>query len=347
MRVTLHKFAELTGNQIELWNSLLLYATACPSPFLSYGFCRVVNQVRGGVRVLQFQGNDGKAGFLPFQLRNGRTLFGHAEKVGGAMSDYFGVIGNVSAPLKPDRLLHAARLSSLRFDHAVAEMCPFDFDEREKMSGVRVHVDSYSRYLEVLQRGDRDFLKTVTRSERRLVSEVGEVSFDWQSTCPLEELERLIAVKREQYRRTGVADVFAASWRRSVLQQLVRQTEDTNCRPILSTLYSGGKWIAANLSLGCGSVLHIWFPAYDPGFRRFGPGHILFLKLIECGVLHGFRTFDFGQGQADYKKKYQGQSYTLWKGALTQNSFAGLSERALQSLEWRLRKINSVFAGCD
>lgn len=336
MHVTRYDISSLSDAQIALWDKLLLNSEVS-SPFLSYGFCRAVDDVRGGVRVLHLHDHESEA-FLPYQIRRGRGLLGHAEKVGGTMSDWFGAAGRVVSRIDSARLLDGAGLSSLRFDHACEPMCPFAIEEPEKQTGVRVRAQDFERFLADRQAVDKYFLKSVSRAEKQLSRDVGEICFRWHSDNQSRDLNRLIVEKREQYRRSNRTGGLDAAWQLQLLHTLVSNTSSSNCRAVLSTLHCGSGWIASNLSLACGNLLHIWFPVYDPTFRRYGPGHILFLKIIESGIHKGYTIFDFGQGEAAYKKKYGGEIYVLWKGAITGNSVMGYAERVLQSLEWRISR---------
>jgi CelD/BcsL family acetyltransferase involved in cellulose biosynthesis len=338
MHTELHSIDALSGEQIELWNRLLASNLAVRSPFLSYDFCRAVHDLRGGVRVLVIRDDLNGTGFLPFQLRKGRGLLQHAEKVGGSLSDYFGIVGSLRGELNADDLLRDAHLSALRFDHAVQEMCQFPFQEAERTAGIRVHVEKPEEYFEALAAGDKFFVRTVSRSERRIGEEIGNLDFQLHTSNPAATLDHLIAAKREQYRRTGVKDGLKEEWRRRFLHRLLDEPKTSGCRPLLSTLHCGGKWVASSLNLLCNDTLHIWYPVYDTEYRRYGPGHLLFFKIIAQGTAQGIRVFDFGEGEARYKEKYRGENYELWKGVIRRGTFGGYSERILQSLSWRIDK---------
>ncbi len=328
----------LTAHQVEAWNELL-GTSPVRSPFLSHTFCRLVHDARGGGRVLQLKEDNGALGFLPFQMRKGRDLLGHGEKVGGGLSDMFGIVGAPHADLDARDLLRAANLSSLRFDHAVEQLCPFAFGDREETSGVRAHVEEFSPFLERLAQADREFVGMVGAGERRLAKKFGAIRFEWHAADAAAELDRLIEVKREQYLKTGYKDGLEEAWKRTLLHALLAQ-DSRCCRPVLSTLYAGDNWVSSHFGLTCGDTFHVWFPAYDPKFGRYGPGHMLLFKILEHGTREGYRWFDFGQGEATYKARYQGESYKLWKGSIRQRSLLGYSERVLQSLEWRIRGRN-------
>src|SRR5580698_3590872 len=205
MPITVHTIETLAASQIEKWNELLLSASPVRSGFLSHAFCRAVNDVRGGVNVMHIREEGGGEGFLPFQVRSGRSVFGHAENVGAGMSDFFGAVGNLQRDIDANELLRAAGISALRFDHAVKSLCPFPFEDAESARGARIHAKDFTEFKNRLLGTNKDFVKSVLNRERRLASEVGPIEFSWKSTDP-KALDQLIAAKRGQYRRTGVPD---------------------------------------------------------------------------------------------------------------------------------------------
>jgi CelD/BcsL family acetyltransferase involved in cellulose biosynthesis len=340
MRITASPIELLSHAHVERWNALLAAMPQPRSAFLSHTFCRVVNKVRGGVLVVHFESENGEEGFLPLQIRKGRSLLGHAEKVAGGMSDFFGVVGNLRSRVDPDALLRAANLSSLRFDHGVKDTLPFAFDDSEESQGARLTVDDFQQFKVDLTASNKKFVASVSSRERRLQSELGEITFRWEASDPATALAQLIAAKRNQYHRTGVADSFATPWHRELLTALVN-SPSRECTAVVSTLEAGGHWIGSKFSLLCNDTLHSWFSVYDPEHRRHGPGHLVWFKTLEEGSRRGIRVFDFGEGEADYKAQYGGESYTVFKGVIRRNSLGGRSERVLQSLEWRLGQLVS------
>jgi len=340
MRITVSPIHALPPALVARWNALLADMPQPRSAFLSHTFCEAVNKVRRGVFVIHLAGQHGEEGFLPVQIRTGRSLLGHAEKVAGGMSDFFGVVGNLRARVDPDALLRAANLSSLRFDHGVKDTLPFAFDDSEESQGARLIVDDFERFKTGLMGSNKKFVQSVSSRERRLESELGEIAFHWQATDPASALAQLIAAKRNQYHRTGVPDSFATPWHSQLLNALLN-SPSRECTAIVSTLEAGGHWIGSKFSLICTDTLHSWFSVYDPEHRRHGPGHLVWFKTLEEGFRRGIRVFDFGEGEADYKAQYGGESYTVFKGVIRRNSLRGRSERLLQSLEWRLGEAGS------
>lgn len=341
MRARVYDIDALSSAQVGAWDELL-----CRLPvrtaFLSHAFCRAIHDVRGNVRVVEIRGDTGEIGFLPFQIRRGRSLLGHGEQVGGHMSDHFGMIGNISTAIDPQWLLESAKLSALRFDRGTLELMPFSFQNEERVDGVSVRVDDFDVYMRSLESADKEFVKEVARSARRLNREFGTISFSLTPVDPLTELNTLIAAKSAQYRRTGAQDALSTPWRRQILQRLLREPADSLCRPLLSSIYCDGEWIASNLGFVCRDTLQICYPTYNAAFRKYGPGHILFFRIIEDGVTQGIREFDFGPGEAKYKLKYGGKIYARWKGAVRRRSLRGYSEQVLESCSWRINRLARI-----
>ncbi len=117
------------------------------------------------------------------------------------------------------------------------------------------------------------------------------------------------------------------SWRRALLHQLMQNYRSR----FIASQYTFRRFIAVtcgsrrDLSLACNETLHIWFPVFNPDFRRYGPGHLLFFRIFEHGSARGIRWFDFGEGEAIYKSRYHGESYALRKGVIRLASMRGYS----------------------
>lgn len=63
----------------------------------------------------------------------------------------------------------------------------------------------------------------------------------------------------------------------------------------LGTLYKG--------------IFHLDFTGYDPAFRKYEPGTILFLKMLEDLCTKNVRSIDFGLGDAGYKQRFGEQCW--------------------------------------
>ena len=85
-----------------------------------------------------------------------------------------------------------------------------------------------------------------------------------------------------------------------------------------------------------GEVTYILWTAFDPRYRKYEIGTILFLKMLADLLRQGVRTIDFGPGGADYKERFgdlclQEQDifvYSLTPKGLITRSIGGLNNVA-------------------
>ena len=72
---------------------------------------------------------------------------------------------------------------------------------------------------------------------------------------------------------------------------------------MLSTLHFGDTLVAAHFGLRSGTVLHWWFPVYDPAFAGFAPGWIMLRELAMAAPELGLDRIDLGRGDDEYKRR--------------------------------------------
>jgi CelD/BcsL family acetyltransferase involved in cellulose biosynthesis len=318
------------------WDHIHRNLMALRSPFLTHEFCTAVEQVRGDVYVLAITDKDSTTvGYFPFQYRRhlGRAL-GFAEKPGAELSDYFAIIADPTRKFDAVELLAQANLQAFRFDHLPTTLDNLTVADSAMSKGVKAHIDSPD-YLSRIREEHKTFFATINRYERQLVSHLGKIKFTWQTDNFGEEVAKLIACKRAQFKRTNSPDVFAVDWKRNLVAN-ANTLFEPSVRPILSTLYAGGQWIASHLGLGFAGTLHSWFPVYNYEYRKYGPGNILIANLVESAVREGFQCIDFGQGTSEYKMRYGSIEYSLSKGFVQRCTLRGGLDRLINALRWRI-----------
>ena len=145
------------------------------------------------------------------------------------------------------------------------------------------------------------------RRERRLI-EQGELAL--RTVTPGEDLEkaldRMIADKRRWFADRGIDDFFADQALRAFYLDLATTRKNKNVpRLELYELTVGGKPIAANLGFTHNNVFYglISSTAYGP-LLRYGPGTILFLRMIEHLAGRGIERIDCGAGEDDNKLRW-------------------------------------------
>lgn len=70
----------------------------------------------------------------------------------------------------------------------------------------------------------------------------------------------------------------------------------------LTTLQADGTTAAANLDYEFAGRLYMFKAAFDPGFGRYAPGHLLVSHVFDEGLARGVHEFDFMRGDHEYKR---------------------------------------------
>ena len=176
---------DLDAGLVAAWRAIQEREPRFESPYFCPEFTRAVGSVRDDVRVVVIE-NDGRpAGFFPHQ----RAAWGRGSPVGGALSDYHGVIAAPQAEWSVVELMRAARLSVWSFDHLVDPAGRFaPYVTASAAASPQIDLASFEP--------PPDF----ARKARKLAREVGELSFSLHEPA---SLGRMFEWKSEQYRRPG------------------------------------------------------------------------------------------------------------------------------------------------
>jgi len=116
-------------------------------------------------------------------------------------------------------------------------------------------------------------------------------------------LTRLMELKSDAYQKSGYFDLFSLDWPNNLLRELF-SSKQSESRAIISTLELEGKTIAISLCLRAPLVLHYWFPAYEPEFRKLKPGLALLFAQVRWASEQGMREFHLGLGDMQYKRQF-------------------------------------------
>lgn len=104
-------------------------------------------------------------------------------------------------------------------------------------------------------------------------------------------------------------------WIRAVLER-IHQTQTARFGGILSVLYAGDDMVAAHMGLRLHGVWHGWFTGYAPGFARYSPGLLLFLKMAEAAPGLGLQCIELGGGEYAYKGRLANSSIPVAAGTV-------------------------------
>ncbi|WUL60003.1 GNAT family N-acetyltransferase [Streptomyces sp. NBC_00344] len=301
---------ELDQGEIESWRELRAMSGARANPFMEPEFTLAVGRQRPGARVAVVHDAGWTAGFFPYE----KGLFGHGRAIGFGVSDCQGAVLGPGLRLEARELLRACGLSAWEYDNLEAGQELFRPSAADEYASYVIDVaQGYEQYQQLLRKQSPKFLRTTLAKERRMGRQIGPLRFVLDERDPA-ALERLMAWKSAQYRRTGRGDRFAKEWISSLVHYLAHLREP-GCSGLLSVLYAADRPVAAHFGLRSRTVLACWFPAYEPEFARFSPGLILHLRMAEAAAEVGIGMLDLGRGAAEYKEALKTGEQRVFEGA--------------------------------
>jgi len=326
----------LSRDDQELWRKFL---EPQPIAFLSYSYVQAIASCLPLVRICRITQGDRTIAFFPFQYRS--PVYAAArigERLGGELSDYFGLIAEPGFRIEARELLRLSGLRSLYFTHLDESQRENGLVGEKREVGYRIDFPQGGEsFWEQKGRDDKKFTSDTERRERKLIREHGPLRFVFSENDTQKTLSRLIADKRAQYSRTQATDVLRDRRTQSILYALC-QTRDAQCHGIVSTLYAGDIWVASHFGLRSGSTLHYWFPVYNPVLKAFAPGRILLKQIIQSAQFHGLERIDRGAGDSVAKRDFATSQHFFYTGLWQQPGVTALAHRAGLAIGWRMSR---------
>jgi CelD/BcsL family acetyltransferase involved in cellulose biosynthesis len=329
----------LSADEMSAWKAFCRNNPDLTSPFYTPPYARAAAQAQGRVYVCVLKRHGQIAGFLPFQFRGAlQEWLGYADRVGEEMTDYFGLIAEPSLRIQVRDLLRLAGLNYLYFTHLDESQLVHGLPAERPEVGLRLQlVPQIDYWSQQMRERSRKLVSETERLERAVQREHGPLRFcmteaEWQ-----EPLRHLMARKGEQYARTGRPNMFAEGWRVRLLENLASINE-AGCRGSLSTLYAGDTWVASHFGLRGGSVLHYWFPVYNPDLKRYAPGRLLLKQVIQSAPAAGIECVDRGAGDNYTKRLFTNQEHRFYRGVWYRHGIRSTAVRLHQSLKWRFHQ---------
>lgn len=329
-------FSKLTTAEREGWGRLLATSTTSRWPFMSPTYAEAVNATVAPVDVVLCRDDHGLAAVMPLQRSSGWLgRLGLREPVGRDMTDYFGLLARPGVRLEWRQLLRASHVPCLYFTHLDESQSAYGLLGEDPTVGLRTCIppEGGQAYWQWLKTRNKSFASQTERHERSLTTKYGPLMFEMHSSSPTPDLEFVVAFKNEQYRSTGHTNGALLNPANVRLLTRLLASNDPDCLPRLSALRCGGQLVAAHFGLQCGSLLHYWFPTYDPQFSRYSPGRILYQKMIVYGPQNGINCIDCGAGDSTAKRNFTNEEHQYFKG-LVQNGTWGRVVTSMQRLRW-------------
>jgi CelD/BcsL family acetyltransferase involved in cellulose biosynthesis len=332
MRVSLVPGRELSADLVAAWTRLLAANPDLASPYFHPQFTEIVAAARNDVEVAVVESDREIVALFPFQ----REQTFRARPVGSIISDYQGVISARDFQLSPIDLLRQCRLDAWDFDHLLASQVAFAPFHWSTAPSPQIDVSAgYQAYVRERRASGSEQIKKTHNLMRRIEREVGPLRFVAGSTDAA-DLARVLAWKSGQYRRSGIADLFAPGWVREAVR-LIFERRGESFAGVLSLLYAGDRLIAGHMGMRSRRAWHYWFPSYDVEAARYSPGLMLLLKMAEHAPTVGTPVIDLGSGMSPYKERLMTSASLLASGRLERPSWRALLDGTSRALRSRLR----------
>jgi len=205
MKVQLFAATALPSRHRKRWQELCRGNPDLLSPYFHPEFTAAAGRAHGNVEVAVVEQGGEPVAFFPFH----RGRFGSSRPVGGRLSDYHGVIMAPDTTVDARQLLRACNLTVWSFDHALASQTMFQpFAEARSESPTMDLRGGFEAYMEAKKKSGAGRISQMQRKARKLGREVGPVRLQVHVDDPA-VLDRIIAWKSEQCRRTNVYDFFS------------------------------------------------------------------------------------------------------------------------------------------
>ena len=284
---------DLTAEDERLWNSFVAQRPDLAGPYFDVRYIKAIgcDVPRGGIA--RFYDCERIVGYFPFQIR-----LGVLQPMGAPLSDYHGIISEPGVLPDFDLLLTVKGVKRLEFQGWVGPMA-----EKASTVPLRRRVadtsQGFAKWWATQNAEHHKFFKNIGRCQRNVVKDFGGFEFTWEKVTP-ELLGHVLDLKRLQYRKSGMHDVFNCGWTRTLLENLARYDDDAYGLRA-GVFRHEGRLVAAEISLMGKDEVHLWFPAYDPTYYRYSVGILLTVAILEYVSTLGITRFDFGTGGEDYK----------------------------------------------
>ncbi|MGP1274963.1 MAG: GNAT family N-acetyltransferase [Caulobacterales bacterium] len=312
----------------EAWRCFQAADPSLASPYFSLGFLDAMAAVRADTRVIVVRQNGQITGFLPYH----RGALGHARPLGGPLSDHHGFIAARGAQFDLVEIMRKAGVTVFDFFGALATQGAFRSHTGETDGSWVIDLsEGYETWLATRSAIEPKAFRNLRARRRKLEDETSSHVFRISDDRP-EVLEKALEWKSAQYRRTGHFDVFSVGWTRDLIDTLVGGGLE-GANGLVSSLEIDGRLAAMHVGMRSDTVLHYWFPVYDPEFSKLGPGLNLLMEIARELSSAGLREIHLGPGEYDFKRELASWQFPLATGFAAAPSLAGTARHMASQIE--------------
>ena len=332
------KVEDLTELEKQVWDSLFTEWENFNSPFLSRYFTSVVSKLVKNVYITVFYNKGKPVAFFPYQYSSLISkCWGIAQRVGSHMNDCFGIVCYPDFFIDPRTLLTASKINGIYFEGLDESQQRFGLKGDTKDVGWKIDLsEGIDAYFKNLYEKEKKYYKKTSRRRKKIERDYGALNLKFYFNLKegKSELDRLVEYKSKQYISSGKKNIFKTSWKKALLYNLLDSPYD-GCSGILAVLCAGNNWVASYYGLKSYFKLQGWFPVYNPDFRKYAPGHLLYWSIIENSQKIGVKLIDRGIGDSPVKRVLGNRQTHYLRDVWFKKNLRGIIYRTLLSLKWR------------
>lgn len=288
---------ELDGRTRAAWLELLVETPEFATPFLHPDYTAIIGRLRRDTAIAVYRRGQRVIGIFPHQ----RRPLGFARAVGAPFSDGHGIITAESGQLDSTAALSLARLGAFRFTNLIDPHGCFADARREMKETFMTWIeDRPGQTIFDLRQTHSNHAKKMRRVYRQVEEDFGSWRLELDCRKP-DVFRRLLDMKSDQFRRTGLHDVLASPFAAGLMERLWNERA-LGVRGQLSVLWFADRPAAMEYNLVSGEYMSGWIISFETEFHRYSPGLILAEELIAKLPEIGIRIYDKGVSYGRYKK---------------------------------------------
>ncbi len=304
MRIDVIPITELSEGMKQRWLEIQVSNPDLAGPCFHPDLFITVGKFCPDVYVALLYDNNGLTGFLPYLRDQASSI---AQTID--FCDYQAIIGPKSYHWDINMIMNKIGISSWHYNALV------DFEnirskrrQLEACESMRIDLSSgYKEYLLSKKDGKVKF-GGLARKKRLIQSNFGPIHF--VPICnDIDVLHRMLFWKSVQHNRD-------TSWTKlaTELLEYFCFSNQTSIDGVFSALYAGNDLLAAYFGIRHQGILHSLVCSFNPDFKKFSPGLMIWQNLISSQKELGYHILDLGPEENKYKRYFSTSTLPIIKG---------------------------------
>ncbi len=329
MKYVLYRPDELSAEQWQIFTALRDASVRYDSAFFDPDFARLVGEVREDLRIGFASDRNGVFAVWPMHVRPGNW----ARPVASPFADWNGPVLASNVELTYQEILAGFDVSGFTTNG----LLPDPNTSASPLNRVGANMSDVSAgfdaFLQDRKRQWPKHFKKMRRIFRNIERDFSTMRFECEDRS-ITAFDRLIALKRAQYERTGFHDVLSAPWVHALFDRL-RTFEGRRLRACMISLYFDDALASAEFNLQSDRILHGWITAFDQAYKAYSPGHVLLQEALRDMTEQGVYLYDSGPGLDAYKRYHSNLQVPIESGVIT-GAPVNLSPARVAGRAWQI-----------